>query len=173
MPLKKSDFEKICRELLNTPWGVLSWKRDYRFEAFPVKFSTDKREEYRAMLERVFSNIWDSSTIGEAPAIVKMRNNEFGGPRSDHLFFFLRPEPRYFYLCWLVAVGRWKNCPSSYLITCTKELMTNNVSLAYLRNQALLSAHENDPVLNKSFDGCRFFEIFDVTLDFSFFLFIL
>ena len=43
---------------------------------------------------------------------------------------------------------------------------------AYSTNEALLCIHENDQVLNKSFDGCRFFEIFDVTLDFSFFLFI-
>ena len=92
MHLKKPDFEKICEELLSTSWGVLLWKRDYRFEAFLVKFSTDKREEYRAMLERYFSNIWDSSTIGEAPAIVKMRNNEFGGPRSDRLFFSTDPS---------------------------------------------------------------------------------
>jgi len=105
MPLKKPDFEEICRELLSTSWEVLSWKRDYRFEAFLVKYSTDKREEYRAMLERDFSNIWDSSTIGEVPLIVKMRNNEFGGPRSDHLFFYHGPEPKYFYLWGLVAVG--------------------------------------------------------------------
>jgi len=48
------------------------------------------------MLERDFSNIWDSSTIGEAPLIVKMRNNEFGGPRSDHLFFFTDPSQNIF-----------------------------------------------------------------------------
>jgi len=56
---------------------------------------------------------------------------------------------------------------------CHKELMTFIVSTVYSRNQAFLCIHENDQVLNKSFDGCRFFEVFDVTLDFSFLLFIL
>jgi len=92
MHLKKSDLEKICRELLSASWGVLSWKWDHRFEAFLAEFSTDKREEFRAMLKRDFSNVWDCSNIGEAPAIVKMCNDNLGGLRSDQLLFTTDPS---------------------------------------------------------------------------------
>ena len=93
--------------------------------------------------------------------------------QDQTICFFPRTRAKIFFSLVSGGRGRRKNYLSSYRITCTKELMTNNVFPAYLRNQALLSAHENDQVLNKSFDGCRFFEIFDVTLDFSFFFFIL
>ena len=92
MHLKKSDLEKICRELLSGSWGVLSWKWDHRFEAFLAEFSTDKREEFRAMLEHDFSNVWDSSNIREAPDIVQMYNNNFGGLRSGQLLFTTDPS---------------------------------------------------------------------------------
>jgi hypothetical protein len=92
MNLKKSDLEKISRERLNASWGVLSWKWDQRFEAFLAEFATDNREEFRSILERDFSNVWDSSNIREAPDIVKMCNNNFGGLRSGQLLFTTDPS---------------------------------------------------------------------------------
>jgi hypothetical protein len=49
----------------------------------------------------------------------------------------------------------------------------NRLTSVFATNEALQCGGENDQVLDKPFDGCRFFEVFDVTLDFSFFLFIL
>jgi len=92
MNLKKSDLEKISRERLNASWGVLSWKWDQRFEAFLAEFSVDKRDEFRSILERDFSNVWDSSNIREAPDVVKMCNNNFGGLRSGQLLFTTDPS---------------------------------------------------------------------------------
>ncbi|MGA9178952.1 MAG: hypothetical protein WBZ05_17050 [Desulfobacterales bacterium] len=92
MNLKKSDLEKISRKLLSASRGVLSWKWDQRFEAFLAEFSADKRDEFRSILERDFSNVWDSSNIREAPDIVKMCNNNFGGLRSGQLLFTTDPS---------------------------------------------------------------------------------
>ncbi|MFZ0482299.1 MAG: hypothetical protein WAL93_02825 [Desulfobacterales bacterium] len=92
MNLKKSDLEKISRKLLSASRGVLSWKWDQRFEAFLAEFSADKRDEFRSILERDFSNVWDSSNIREAPDIVKMCNNSFGGLRSGQLLFTTDPS---------------------------------------------------------------------------------
>ena len=87
MHLKKSDPEKICREWLSASWGVLSWRWDQRFEALLAEFSVEKKDEFRAILERDFSNVWDRSNIREAPDIVQMCNNNFGGLRSGQLLF--------------------------------------------------------------------------------------
>ncbi len=87
MHLKKSDLEKLSRELLSASWGAFSWKWDHRFEAFLAEFSADNGDEFRAILERDFSNVWDSSNIREAPDIVQMCNDNFGGLRSGQLLF--------------------------------------------------------------------------------------
>ena len=92
MHLKKSDLEEVSGEFLNAFRGVLSWKWDHRFEAFLTEFSADKRDEFRSILERNFSNVWDSSNIREAPDIVKMCNNRFGGLRSGQLLFTTDPS---------------------------------------------------------------------------------
>ena len=92
MHLKKSDLEKVSRELLSASQGVFSWRWDPRFEAFLAEFSADNRDEFRAILERDFSNVWDSSNIREAPDIVKICNNNFGGLRSGQLLFTTDPS---------------------------------------------------------------------------------
>ena len=96
MHLKKSNLEKVSRELLSASWGVFSWKWDHRFEAFLAEFSADNGDELRAILERDFSKVWDSLNIREAPDIVKMCNNNFGGLRSGQLLFTTDPSQNVF-----------------------------------------------------------------------------
>lgn len=96
MHLKKPDLEKVSRELLSASWGVFSWKWDHRFEAFLSEFSADNGYELRAILERDFSKVWDSLNIREAPDIVKMCNNNFGGLRSGQLLFTTDPSQNVF-----------------------------------------------------------------------------
>jgi hypothetical protein len=92
MHLNKSDLEKVSRELLNASWEVFSWKWDNRFEALLAEFSADNGDEFRAILKRDFSNVWDSSNIREAPDIVQMCNNNFDGLRSGQLLFTTDPS---------------------------------------------------------------------------------
>ena len=96
MHLKKSDLEKVSRKLLSASWEVFSWKWDQRFEAFLAEFSADKGDEFRAILERDFSKVWDCLNIREAPDIVKMCNNNFGGLRSGQLLFTTDPSQNVF-----------------------------------------------------------------------------
>jgi hypothetical protein len=90
--LKKSDLEKVSRELLAVSWGIFSWKWDHRYEAFLTEFSVDKEDEFRGILERDFRKVWDSSNISEAPDIVQMCNDNFGGLRSGQLLFTTDPS---------------------------------------------------------------------------------
>ena len=92
MHLKKPDLEKVSREVLSAFWGALSWKWDQRFEALLAEFPAVNGDEFRAILERDFGNVWDSSNISEAPDIVKMFNNNFGGLRSGQLLFTTDPS---------------------------------------------------------------------------------
>jgi len=92
MHLKKSDLEKFYRKLLSASWEVFSWKWDHRFEAFLTEFSADNGDEFRAILERDFINVWDSSNIREALDIVQMCNNNFGGLRPGQLLFTTRAK---------------------------------------------------------------------------------
>ena len=92
MQSKKSGIEKVSRELLRASWGVFSWKWDDYFEAFLTEFSADNGDEFRTILERDFSKVWNSSNIHGAPDIVKMCNNYFGGLRSGQLLFTTDPS---------------------------------------------------------------------------------
>ncbi|MBW2640176.1 MAG: hypothetical protein JRE10_08440 [Deltaproteobacteria bacterium] len=92
MHLKKSDLEKVSRELLSASWGVFSWEWDHRFEAFLAEFSADNADKFRAILERDFSKVWDNLNIREAPDIVQMCNKNFGGLRSGQLLFTTDPR---------------------------------------------------------------------------------
>jgi hypothetical protein len=92
MHLKKSDLKKVCREFLTASWEVFSWRWDSRFEALVSEFSADDRDEFRAVLERDLSLVWDSSNIREAPDIVKVCNDNFGGLQSGQLLFTSDPN---------------------------------------------------------------------------------
>lgn len=96
MHLKKSDLEKVSRELLSASWGVFSWEWDHRFEAFLAEFSADNADEFRAILERDFSKVWNNLNIREAPDIVQMCNKNFGGLRSGQLLFTTDPSQNVF-----------------------------------------------------------------------------
>jgi hypothetical protein len=92
MQSKRSYIEKVARESLSASWEALSWQWDDYFEAFLAEFSTADGGRFRALLERDFSMVWDSSNIGEAPDIVQMCNHYFGGLRSGQLLFTTDPN---------------------------------------------------------------------------------
>lgn len=85
--LNKSDLENICREFLSAFQGVLSWKWDGRFETVLAEFSVGNKDRVRTILERYLSIAWDSSTIDNAPDIVRMIDSHLGGLRSGQLLF--------------------------------------------------------------------------------------
>jgi hypothetical protein len=95
----KSELESDCKELLNAFQGVLSWKWDSRFEAALAEFGVDNKDSIRAILERYLSITWDSSNIGNAPAIVRTINSRQGGLRPGQLLFTSDPNREAFIFC--------------------------------------------------------------------------
>lgn len=90
--LNKSDLENVCRELLNSFQGILSWKWDSRIEAVLAEFGVSDKDSNRAILERYLGNAWDNSNIGKAPDIVQMINDNLGGLGSGQLLFTSEPN---------------------------------------------------------------------------------
>ena len=59
----KAKMENDCKELLSAFKGVLSWKWDSRFEAVLAEFDVAKKDSIRAILDKYFRIIWDSSNF--------------------------------------------------------------------------------------------------------------
>ena len=95
----KSGIENDCKELLRAFQGVLEWKWDSRFEAVLAEFRVDHKDRVRAILERYLSITWDSSNIGNAPAIVRTINIHLGNLRSGQLLFTSDPNRDVFIFC--------------------------------------------------------------------------
>ncbi|PQP34037.1 hypothetical protein C6A37_09840, partial [Desulfobacteraceae bacterium SEEP-SAG9] len=90
--LNKSDLENVCRELLSAFQGIFSWKWDSWLETVLAEFDVDNKDSTRAILERCLSSTWNSSNIGNAPAIVQLINSNLGGLRSGQLLFTSDPS---------------------------------------------------------------------------------
>ena len=90
--LNKSDLENVCRELLSAFQGIFSWKWDSLLETVLAEFDVDNKDSTRAILERCLSSTWNSSNIGNAPAIVQLINSNLGGLRSGQLLFTSDPS---------------------------------------------------------------------------------
>ena len=90
--LNNSDLENVCRELLSAFQGIFSWKWDSWVESVLAEFGVDNKDSIRAILERCLSSTWNSSNIGNAPAIVQLINGNLGGLRSGQLLFTSDPS---------------------------------------------------------------------------------
>ncbi len=90
--LDKLDIENVCRELLNSFQGILSWKWDDRFHTALAEFIADNKNSVNVILERYLSSAWDSTNIDNAPEIVQMVISRFGGLRPGQLLFTSDPN---------------------------------------------------------------------------------
>ena len=90
--LNSSDVEIVCRELLNSFQGVLSWRWDRRFETVLAEFGVESKENIRASLERSLGNVWDSSNVGNAPDRVRAIDSHLGGLWPEQLLFTSDPS---------------------------------------------------------------------------------
>jgi len=94
-----SDVEIVCRELLNSFQGVLSWRWDRRFETVLAEFGVESKENIRATLERSLGNIWDSSDVGNAPDRVRTIDSHLGGLWPGQLLFTADPDHEALVFC--------------------------------------------------------------------------
>jgi len=95
----KTDLEGVCRELLNTFKGGLSWKWEDRFQVMLATFGVDNRDDIRTVLGRSFETTWDSSNIGSAPDAVSVISRNLGGLRSGQLLFTSDSSQEVFIFC--------------------------------------------------------------------------
>lgn len=92
MYLKKNEIKELCKELLEDFERTLSFKWDSGFSALLAEFSTDRRDEVLAVLERHLGFRFDSSTIRKAPAQIKNKAGDLADLRDNQLLFTTDPE---------------------------------------------------------------------------------
>ena len=90
--LNEPDIESVCKGLQSAFEGTMSWEWDSRFETVLAKFSVDDGDSVRAVLARDLSTVWDSSNIGEAPALVRTIDSRLNGLVSGQLLFTSDPN---------------------------------------------------------------------------------
>jgi len=85
--LKTAGAEQICRELAQAFHGTLGWKWDRRFETVLAEFGVEAKDDIRATLNRFLGNLWDSSSVGNAPGGVRAIDDRLGGLWPGQMLF--------------------------------------------------------------------------------------
>jgi len=94
-----SDIEVICKQILDSFHGTLSWKWDDWVGAILTEFDVGKKKDVSAVLEKHLPVSWDSSSIGAAPKIVQKLDEYLGGIRPAQLLFSSDPSGNAFVFC--------------------------------------------------------------------------
>ena len=96
-----SDVESMSRELSSAFQGTLSWKWDKRFETVLGEFPVNDVDKSRAVLERHLSHLFDSSNVGNGPALVRAVDDHLGGLWRGQLLFTSDPDrAALVFCCW-------------------------------------------------------------------------
>ncbi len=86
--------------------GELSWNWDSRFDVVLADFEVDNKDTARATLERCLGAVWDSSSIGDAPDIVRTIAKYLGGLKSGQMLFASDPDAFIFCAWWPWGNGK-------------------------------------------------------------------
>jgi hypothetical protein len=97
----KVELENDCKELSSAFQGMLSWKRDDRFEVVLAEFDVANKDRIREILERYLKFTWDSSNIKKAhPSVMKI-SSYLGNLMSGQILFTSDPNSdAYIYCAW-------------------------------------------------------------------------
>jgi hypothetical protein len=97
----KAELENDCKELLSAFQGMLSWKRDDRFDAVLAEFDVANKDRIREILERYLKFTWDNSNIKKAHRSVMKVNSYLGNLMSGQMLFTSDPNgDAYIYCAW-------------------------------------------------------------------------
>ncbi len=80
-------FDNLCREILATHGGVLTWKWDPRFESLLIEFTQETVESVRGVLDKHLNYVWEKSSLNQAPEAVQDFGERLGGLMSNQLLF--------------------------------------------------------------------------------------
>ena len=92
-------LEKSCSQLANTLGETLTWKWDKRFETMLAEFSVADKEKIRQILTSHMGETWEMDTAGNAPKVVQMVINYFGGLNPGQKILTSDPDQDGLLLC--------------------------------------------------------------------------
>ncbi len=128
-------LEKSCSQLLTTLGKRLTWKWDKRFETVLAEFHADDKEKIHQILASQMGETWEKDNAGEAPEVVQVVINYFGGLNQGQALLTSDPDQEGLLLC---AWWPWGNGK------------TVSIRLAVFANS--LSDEDNDE-LTRAFRG--------------------
>jgi hypothetical protein len=84
---REIDMGDGFRDLAQAFHGTIDWKWDGRFKVALGEFPVGSKEQVRAILDRSFVHVWDSSNIKAAPDVVQQVKALLGGLMPGQLLF--------------------------------------------------------------------------------------
>jgi hypothetical protein len=92
-------LEKSCGKLIDALGKKMSWKWDDRFETALAEFNVKEKEKIHQILVKHMDQVWDTDNSGEAPDLVKMIINYFGGMNPRQKLLTSDPDQDGMLLC--------------------------------------------------------------------------
>ena len=77
----------LTEDLLSHLQGQLAWKWDTRFQMALMEFKVTQAEAVQAVLAGCLNQVWEKSTIGKAPKMIKQINKQMGGLKKGQYCF--------------------------------------------------------------------------------------
>ena len=101
-----SILEKRCRWIIDILGEQLTWKWDDRFETVLAEFDVKDTEIIRKKLSRQMDIVWDQENTNQAPDLIHIIIDYFGGLLPEQQLFTSDPNIDGILLC---AWWPWKN----------------------------------------------------------------
>ena len=94
-------LENSFRDLAKAFDGKIEWKWDGRFKTALGEFSADMKDDVLGLLEQYLVSTWDSSSLSDAPDVVKQVSKNLGGLMSGQLLLLSDlNKPTFIFCAW-------------------------------------------------------------------------
>jgi hypothetical protein len=85
-------LERELHDLVAALQGTLKWKWDARFGTAVAEFPAEKQATVLGILDRYLSSRWNSTSIADAPEVVKKVREHLGGLMAGQLLLLSDPD---------------------------------------------------------------------------------
>ncbi len=92
-------LEKRCQWIIQAFGEKMTWKWDKRFETILAEFSVSEMETVKELLLSQMDIVWNQDNAPQAPDLIQIILDYFGGLNSDQQLFTSDPEIDGILLC--------------------------------------------------------------------------
>ena len=92
-------LEARCRHLIDLLGDTLTWKWDDRFETVLAEFDISQKGAVQSLLVKEMHKVWQPDNTGQAPELIHILINYFGGLNPGQQLFTSDPDIDGLLLC--------------------------------------------------------------------------